>query len=119
MWMQERLASCGSRGGQSSRGKRRWSVGARELRSGGVVLRLKGRRSMKIHPLLAASVSLLIGVIALGATAVVAHRRARARRPPPPAEVEDAPVAPRRLATVVARAAPPRRTPAPPAPAPR
>ena len=74
---------------------------------------------MKIHPLLAASVSLLIGVIALGATAIVEHRRARAHRPPPPAEVEDTPVAPRRLAPVVARAAPPRRASAPPAPAPR
>ena len=46
---------------------------------------------MKVQPLLVASALLLVGVMALGATAVVGRRQARARRPPPPLEVEAPP----------------------------
>jgi hypothetical protein len=67
---------------------------------------------MKIHPFLAAAALLLAGVMAFGATLVMEHRRARARRPPSEPEVEEPPPAPRQ----VARAAPtyrPRPAPAP------
>ncbi|HEY2904213.1 MAG TPA: hypothetical protein VGL59_26730 [Polyangia bacterium] len=50
---------------------------------------------MRIHPLLAASALLFASVTAFAVTVVVEHRKARARRPPPAPEVEDAPPLPR------------------------
>ncbi|HVR01238.1 MAG TPA: hypothetical protein VMT47_03840 [Polyangia bacterium] len=62
---------------------------------------------MKVHPLLAASALLLVGVMAFATTVVVEHRKARARRPPPVPEVEDAPAPPRPMTAVVRAARPP------------
>lgn len=73
---------------------------------------------MKVHPLIAAAAILLAGVIAFGASAVVQHRRARARRPPPVPELDEAPPAPRQAASVVEAPRPRWRPPAP-APAPK
>jgi len=72
---------------------------------------------MKVHPLLAASALLLVGVMAFATTVVVEHRKARARRPPPAPEVEDAPAAPRPVPAVV-RASRPPGPPRPPEPPP-
>jgi hypothetical protein len=51
---------------------------------------------MRVHPFLAVAALLLVGVTALAARAVVQHREARARRPPP-LEVEDFVPAPRHI----------------------
>jgi hypothetical protein len=73
---------------------------------------------MKVHPLLAASALLLVGVMAFATTVVVEHRKARARRPPPAPEVEDAPAVRRPVPALVIAArspGPPRPPEAPPA----
>ena len=71
---------------------------------------------MKVHPFIAAAALLLAGVMAFGATVVVRHREARARRPPPVPDLEEAPPAPRPVRPVVEA---PRVRPAPPLAAPR
>jgi hypothetical protein len=72
---------------------------------------------MKVHPILAAAAMLPAAVLVLGASAVVRHHRARARRPAPPLEVEEAPPAPRHIYPMAE--APPVRPPPAPAPPPR
>jgi hypothetical protein len=56
---------------------------------------------MKIHPFIAAAVLLLAGVMAFGATVVVRHRQARARRPPPTPDLEEPAPAPRQARPLV------------------
>jgi hypothetical protein len=60
---------------------------------------------MKVHPLIAAMALLLAGVMALGATLIVAHRRARVRRPPPVLD-ESEPSSPPRLPSFFSSAVP-------------
>jgi hypothetical protein len=73
---------------------------------------------MRIHPFLAAATLTLAAVTALAASAVVEHRRARARRWQPPPEIEEAPPAPRRAAVPVQAPRPRAAAPPPAAPPP-